>query len=66
LIECGDGKAHLKMRLRNDSGGSGRPEQVTRALGVSEEPLRMHRLELELDIPSLARDAIRRAGYEAR
>ena len=66
LIECGDGKAQLKMRLRNDSGGSGRPEQVTRALGVHEDPLRMHRLELELEIPSIARDAARRAGYEAQ
>ncbi len=66
LVECGDGRARLEMRLRNDDQGSGRPEQVMRALHVQEEPLRMHRLELEIEIPSLARDAARRAGYEAR
>ena len=52
------------MRLGNDEKGSGRPEQVARALGVDEEPLRMHRTALELEIPSLARAAARAAGYD--
>ena len=66
LRKIGDGRATLFMRLGNDEKGSGRPEQVARALGVSEEPLRMHRTALELEIPSLARAAARAAGYDRR
>ena len=53
------------MRRRSDESGSGRPEQVTRALGVAEEPLRIHRVGLDLEMPSMARAAARAAGYEA-
>lgn len=38
----------LEMRLRCDSGGSGRPEQVTTALGFSERPRSIHRIQLIL------------------
>lgn len=65
LVEAIDGHARLHLRLRNDEQGAGRPEQVTRALGVAEEPLRIHRLALELEMPSIARTAARRARYEA-
>jgi radical SAM-linked protein len=38
----------LGMRLRTDSTGAGRPEQVTLALGFSEQPLSIHRTKLLL------------------
>ena len=38
----------LGMRLRCDSGGSGRPEQVARALGFSQHPQSIHRTKLIL------------------
>jgi len=37
------------MRLRCDSGGSGRPEQVTAALGFTSYPQSMHRTKLILE-----------------
>ena len=64
LRKASGGRATLLMRLANDDTGSGRPEQVIRALGVKEEPLRMHRIALELEMPSLARAAARAAGYD--
>lgn len=39
----------LEMRLRCDSGGSGRPEQVALALGFPNPPLSIHRTRLLLD-----------------
>jgi hypothetical protein len=52
----------LRMLLRNDStAGSGRPEQVARALGLG-EPSRIHRTRLVLAERSPARDAIRKHG----
>ncbi len=65
VVATGDGQVELRMRLRSDESGSGRPEQVTRALGVAEEPLRIHRTGLDLEMPSMARAAARAAGYEA-
>jgi len=38
----------IGMRLRCDSGGSGRPEQVTAALGFTSYPQSMHRTKLIL------------------
>ncbi len=38
----------LEMRLRCDSSGSGRPEQVTAALGFTERPVSIHRTQLIL------------------
>ena len=56
------GRAVLRLRLRHDSSGAGRPEQVTRSLGVAEEPLRIHRSGLDVPLPSIARRAYRAAG----
>ena len=52
----------LRMRLRADEQGSGRPEQVTAALGIAEPPLRVQRVRLEVAEPSIARTAYRTAG----
>ena len=49
------------MTVRHDAEGAGRPEQVTRALGVADDPWRMHRERLEITEPSIARER-----YEAR
>ena len=57
----GTGSALLAMRLRNDGSGSGRPEQVALALGVQDPPLRIHRTQLELEEPQIARTAYRAA-----
>ncbi|MDP6647560.1 MAG: TIGR03936 family radical SAM-associated protein [Dehalococcoidales bacterium] len=38
----------IGMRLRCDSGGSGRPEQVTSALGFTDHPQSIHRTKLIL------------------
>ncbi len=47
LIEWRQGYSHLGMRLRCDSGGSGRPEQVAAALGFS-HPTSIRRSKLLL------------------
>jgi len=51
----------LRMRLKNDSSGSGRPEQVALALGLG-QPRRIHRTRLVLSARSPAREAWRRRG----
>jgi radical SAM-linked protein len=38
----------LRMRLKNDPSGSGRPEQVAAALGFADRPLSIHRTRLVL------------------
>jgi radical SAM-linked protein len=48
LVECPDGRCTLGMRLRCDSTGSGRPEQVAAALGFEEYPEAIHRIRLLL------------------
>jgi radical SAM-linked protein len=50
LAGVSDSVATLEMRLRCDSGGSGRPEQVVLALGYSQHPLSIHRTRLILDV----------------
>ncbi len=57
----GPGIARLRLRLRNDERGSGRCEQVTRALGAEADPTRIHRLHLEIEEPQIARTAYRTA-----
>jgi radical SAM-linked protein len=47
LIEWRQGSSTIGMRLRCDSGGSGRPEQVAAALGFS-HPTSIHRTKLLL------------------
>ena len=53
--------ATLVMRLKNDNSGSGRPEQVVAALGLS-PPTRIHRTKLILASQSKALDAWRKSG----
>lgn len=62
LLSAADGRARLRMRLRHDETGAGRPEQVSRALGMTEPPERIHRTRLELAQPAIAREARRAAG----
>lgn len=50
LIEWRRDGCNIGMRLRCDSSGSGRPEQVTAALGFAGHPVSMHRTELILEI----------------
>jgi radical SAM-linked protein len=48
LVECHHGDCAIGMRLRCDSNGSGRPEQVAAALGFKKYPLSIHRTRLIL------------------
>jgi radical SAM-linked protein len=56
--------ARLSMRLRSDSTGVGRPDQLVKALGL-DEPVRVHRLRLVVSETSPARDAWQRRGRYA-
>jgi radical SAM-linked protein len=48
LIDWHTGRGNIGMRLRCDSNGSGRPEQVAAALGFEKYPLSIHRTKLIL------------------
>lgn len=48
LIDCRDSLCVVGMRLRCDARGSGRPEQVAKALGFSQRPKFIHRTKLIL------------------
>jgi len=50
LVGVTDSGCTLEMRLRCDSGGSGRPEQVVLALGFAQHPRSIHRTKLTLDV----------------
>jgi radical SAM-linked protein len=56
-----NGSPVVAMRLRADSGGAGRPEQVIAAMGLP-EPARLHRRKLLLAESSPAHEAWRRHG----
>lgn len=60
-VEPRDEGVRLKMLLRADNSGSGRPEQVAAALRLP-APHRIHRTRLVLSGASPARDAWRRRG----
>ncbi len=60
-LERGNGSPVVAMRLRADSGGAGRPEQVIAAMGLP-EPTRLHRRKLLLAETSPAHEAWRRHG----
>jgi len=49
LIDGHSGYCTLGMRLRCDNSGSGRPEQVTTALGFTHHPQSIHRTKLLLE-----------------
>jgi hypothetical protein len=62
VIEEDDaGRARLRMLLKNDNTGSGRPEQVVAALGLG-AAARVHRTRLVLANTSPAREAWRKRG----
>jgi len=46
LISCEESQCTLGMRLRSDNTATGRPEQVTAALGFPPRPRSIHRTEL--------------------
>lgn len=46
LIGWQESRCTLGMRLRTDSRGTGRPEQVVTALGLSQRPISIHRTRL--------------------
>jgi len=46
LIDCQDALCILGMKLRCDARGTGRPEQVAKALGFSQRPKSVHRTNL--------------------
>jgi radical SAM-linked protein len=48
LIDWSDSECTLGMRLRNDSRGAGRPEQVAAILGLPDYPRSIHRTKLSL------------------
>jgi len=48
LVDWRSGCCTIGMRLRCDSSGSGRPEQVTAALGFDHQPQSIHRTKLIL------------------
>ena len=49
VTEAGGGLCELRMRLRADSAGAGRPEEVARVLGFEGPPLAIRRTRLVLD-----------------
>lgn len=49
LVQCHEPLCVLGMRLRSDARGTGRPEQVTKALGFSQYPKSIHRTRLILN-----------------
>jgi len=49
LIDWRSGSCTVGMRLRCDNSGSGRPEQVTTALGFTHHPQLIHRTKLILE-----------------
>ncbi len=49
LIDCRNALCVLGMRLRCDEKGTGRPEQVVKALGFSQRPKLIHRTNLILN-----------------
>lgn len=61
VLRSGGSVVTLRMRLKNDSSGSGRPEQVVAALGLG-APLRIHRTRLVLAGGSPSREAWRKRG----
>ena len=61
-VDLTDGTGvRLKMRLKNDNTGSGRPEQIVAALGLP-APTRIHRTQIILEKPKTAREAFRKSA----
>jgi len=49
FIDLNEGRCIIDMKLRCDSGGSGRPEQVATAMGFDDYPRSIHRTRLILN-----------------
>jgi radical SAM-linked protein len=49
VLALADDMPRLRMLLQCDSKGAGRPEQITKALGISEFPLSVERIRLVLE-----------------
>ncbi|MBF4481895.1 TIGR03936 family radical SAM-associated protein [Dehalococcoides mccartyi] len=49
VVSLDEGVLSLRMLLQCDSKGAGRPEQLTKALGISEFPLSVERIRLVLE-----------------
>ncbi|PKH45576.1 hypothetical protein CVH13_01460, partial [Dehalococcoides mccartyi] len=49
VLALADDMLCLRMLLQCDSKGAGRPEQITKALGISEFPLSVERIRLVLE-----------------
>lgn len=60
-LEPNEGALRLRMLLRADNSGAGRPEQVVAALGLP-QPQRIHRAKIVLSGASPAREAWRKRG----
>ena len=56
--ETSDGDATIGMLLQTDPDASGRPEQVTAALGIEEPPIAIHRSKIVLAAPTQRRKRI--------
>ena len=50
MLEWSPPVGFLGMKLRCDSNGAGRPEQVTAALGFTQRPLSIHRTQIILKV----------------
>jgi radical SAM-linked protein len=61
LARPAEGRLRVKMRLRSDNTGSGRPEQVAAAIGLP-PPLRIHRTRIILANRSPSIEAWRKRG----
>ena len=64
IVDERDGLVSLRMLVKNDNSGSGRPEQIVAALGLP-APSRIHRTRLVLAGTSPTRDARRKHGRYA-
>jgi radical SAM-linked protein len=60
FIDWHSGYCTLGMKLRCDNNGSGRPEQVTTALGFAQYPQSIHRTKLIL------KQALKRGSWKSR
>ena len=56
--DTSDGDATIGMLLQTDPDASGRPEQVTTALGIEEPPIAIHRSKIVLAAPTQRRKRI--------
>lgn len=66
LINWQDSRCTLGMRLRCDTAGAGRAEQVTAALGFAQRPRSIHRTKLLLESQLPKKDSPRRLSRKRK